>query len=206
MRAAQMVDAVYRNTGYTVTDPIVTPAVVMGALSDALALIAAEADWPWLSTSTTFASVIGDPTYSLPTDYARTIRIIDPDGRPLERAEARQLEDEYEDLTGEPLYWTIDQEQVTLRPTPNAVRTYTHVYVRAEKVLYSDNDVPYLPAQWHFAAIQLAEARVHEIGRNPDRAADAERRYEQRWRSRMLDDRRRTRGPMRVRIRPGSQF
>jgi hypothetical protein len=206
MNLGQMKDSVYRRTGYTSDDPLVTPTLVVEALNEAAALIWAEADWPWASTSTTFNTAAGTATYAVPSDWNRTERIVDPDGYPLERADARQLEDEWGDERGVPRFFAVDNEKIVLRPIPDAVRTYTHEYVRTEKVLAADTEAFILPAQWHLAVVTLAEARVHEAGRNPERAAEAATRYEREWRARMVDERLRFRGGLRPRIRDGSVF
>lgn len=208
MNAGEMVNALRRRTGYPVDDPLVTGEALFDALNEALGAIAAETDWPWLRVSTTFSTTAGDRTYATPTSWVRTDRILDPDGDPLERADARQLEDDYGTDRGTPRFWSTSVESETevilLVPTPDAARTYTHHYVRAEKVLTSDSESPYLPAQFHRAAVALAEAFAHEIGRDAKRAEAARDRYEKVWRPRMLDDRRRSRGPVRPRIREGS--
>jgi len=205
-----MADAVYRRTGYPVDDALVTGDVVYQSINEALAFIAAETDWPWLRAQEPLTTVVGTATYAVPSDWIRTDRIVDDDGDPLERVDARQLEDEWGDQRGRPVAWATDvdasgNEVIVLRPIPDAARTFKHFYVRREKVLSSDTEAPYLPSQFHDAVVALAEALVLEVGRDDERAARARARYEQ-WRSRMLDDRRRSRGPMRIRIREGSAF
>lgn len=206
MNAGQMVNAVYRRSGYPTDDPLVTPEVVLDAVNEALRLIAAERDWPWLQASTTFSTTAGDATYALPSSYMRTRRIVDPDTEPLERYDARQLEELYGEDGGEPVAFAIDGEEIILRPIPNGARTYTHYYVRTERTLTADTEDPYLPSQFHDAAVALAESLVHDVGRDPKRAEAARDRYEKLWRPRMLDDARRARGTLRPRIRPGSAF
>lgn len=204
MNLGSMKDAVYALSGYPTDDGLVTPTVVVGAINNALALIAGEADWPWMRTSTTFASVAGTAAYAVPIGWVRTTKITDPDGYPLIEGNARELEDDFGLDVGTPRYWTVDLEQIELRPIPDAVLTYTHHYVRTEKELAADTETPYLPATWHRAVVQLALVDVHEAGRNPERAEAALKRYEREWRSRMLDDRRRMRGAVRPRVRDGS--
>jgi hypothetical protein len=127
-------------------------------------------------------------------------------GEGLERYDAAQLEQMYGLTEGTPFAFAIDLDLVVLRPIPNSVVTYTHFYVRVEKTLTSDLESFYLPAQYHGAVLALAEAHVHETGRNMERAEAARERYNKVWRTRMLDDSTRARGPLRVRIRPGSAF
>lgn len=205
MQAGQMVAAVYRRTGYAQDDGLVTPDRVLEGINEGLQNIASERDWPWLMTSATFSSVAGTATYAPPADWAKTVRLIDAFGEPLERWDAAQLEDLFGLDQGEPARFAVNDEVLVLRPIPSAVRVYTHEYVRFEKTLVADTETPYLPARFHAAAVVLGEAAAHETGRNTDRAEAAMKRYEQ-WRSRMLDDSRRTRGPQRARVRDGSAF
>ena len=206
MNAGQMVERVYLRSGYPKDDPLVTPEAVLSAVNEALGAIAAERDWPYLQTSTTFASVVGTATYALPASYNRTRRLLNANGDPLERADARQLEETFGLDRGQPGYFAVDNELLVLRPIPDAVVTYTHFYVRVEKVMTADTETPYLPAQFHDGAVALAESIAFEIGRDEKRAEKAKDRYEKLWRPRMIDDARRTRGPLRPRIRSGSAF
>lgn len=208
MNFGQLADAVARRAGYPVDDPLVTADAVKDCVNEALGLIAADADWPWLRASTSFSTTVGDATYAVPSGWVRTDRIVDSGGEPLVRADARQLEDEYGTQRGTPAFWATDVESdaevIVLRPIPSTVATFTHVFTRTEKVLSSDTEAPYLPAQFHQGVVALAESLVHEVGRDPKRAESARERYEKLWRPRMQDDRRRSRGPLRVRIRDGS--
>jgi len=201
-----MIAAVYRQSGYPSDDPLVTPDVVLDAVNEALGLIGTEADWPWLRASTTITTAAGDGLYALPSDYARTVYLVDPDGEPIARLDERQLEEDYTDDQGSPEAWAIVGGEVALRPVPDAVLAFSHHYVRTEKVLVEDSDEPYLPVQFHPGAVVLAVSFAHEAGMNEKRADRARDRYEKLWRPRMQDDRRRARGPLRQRIRAGSAF
>lgn len=205
MKYGELVSAVYNLSGYSTDDGLVTPAVVGGAVNEALAEIAAERDWPWLRASATITTVVGTTSYAVPTDWTRTDRIVDATtGEPLERWDAEQLEQMWADDSGLVQAFAVDLEQVVLRPVPDRVRAYTHFYVRVEKTLASDNETPYLPAQFSYAAVALAESRAHEAGRNLDRMQAARDRYNKVWRVRMMDDATRARGPLRISIRPGA--
>lgn len=204
MNAGELVAAVYDSTGYRPDDGLVTPDVVLRGVNRALRAVAAERDWPWLQASTSLAVVAATVTYALPADYVRTRRLVNDDGVPLERADARQLEDEFGEETGDPSWFAVDGELLVLRPIATRALTYAHFYVRREKVLVGDGETPYLPTEWQDAVVQLAEAYAHRAGRAPDRADEAQKGYDTFWRSRMLDDVRRTRGPLRARVRAGS--
>jgi hypothetical protein len=200
---AQMRDAVRTRIGVPSGDTFYTDQTLTDLVNEALSAIASEADWPWLETSTTFATVAGTGSYTPPADWSQT-RSLCIDG--YDAMEWRSLPEIREYLTtvrDVPTVYTVSGDVILLRPTPSAVYTVTHDYVKDESTLITDADVPLMPSGFHYSVVafacHLAYLRSGDVQRATAALADFRG-----WADRMKSQRRRTRGPIRVRVRPGS--
>jgi hypothetical protein len=211
MNLAQTRDAVRTRLGVPTSDSFFSDQVLTDLVNEALQAVTAEADWPWLQTSTTFPTVAGTSTYTPPTDWSQT-RSLCIDG--YDAMDYRSLSEIREYLStqrGVPTVYTVSGEVVLLRPTPDAAYTVTHDYLKGEPALVNDTDRPIMPSVFHYAivafACHLAHARNNEIGSYrgaiTGNAAASLSQYHN-WLERMMSARRRTSGPMRVRVRGGS--
>jgi hypothetical protein len=206
----QLRDAVRTRIGLPGSDTFFSDQVLTDLVNEALQAVAAEADWPWLQTSTTFTTTAGTGTYTPPTDWGQT-RSLCIDG--YDAMDYRTLPEIREYLStsrGVPQVYTVSAETILLRPTPDATYTVTHDYMKGEPALVGDTDTPLMPSVFHYAivafACHLAHARNNEIGSyrgSVTGAAAAALSQYQGWLARMMAQRRRTNGPIRVRVRSG---
>jgi hypothetical protein len=202
--------AVRTRIGVPTADSFYPDATLTDLVNEALAAVSAEADWPWLQASTTFATVAGTATYTPPADWDRT-RALTIDGYDaMDYRTLPEIREYLSTIRGVPRVYTVSGEDLLLRPTPDSTYTVAHDYIVTEAPLVLDADTPLMPAQFHYSivafAVHLAHARNNEIGSYrgavTGAAAAALAQYAQ-WLTRMHKHRRRSSGPMRVRVRAG---
>ena len=197
--------AVRTRLGVPAADTFFTDAVLTDLVNEALQAISTEVDWPWLEASTTFSTANGTATYTPTAGWMRT-RSLCIDG--YDGMEWRSLTEVREiptTVTGVPCIFNVNVEQLTLRPVPNGVFTVTHDYIKVEPALALTSDTPLMPAQFHYAIVSLACHLGHLRSGDVNRAVAAMADY-QGWLKRMVDNRRRQTGGLRVRVRPGGGF
>lgn len=197
--------AVRTRLGNPSTDGFFSDAQLTDLVNEALQVISAEADWPWQEATTTFSTAAGTNTYTPPTDWIQT-RALVIDG--YDAMEYRTLAEIREYLTTSqdvPTAYTVSGETLLLRPTPDGVYTVRHDYVKSEPALANDTDAPLMPNQWRYSIVAFACHLAHMRQGDTGRAAGALAEYAS-WKQRMLRQRRRSSGPMRVRIRAGQVF
>jgi hypothetical protein len=191
---AELRDAVHQRTGIAVD-----PGALTVMVNQAANAIAAEADWPWLHAADTFDTVAGQSVYPVPADWTRTRSIV-VGGRTLAHANIRDLESDSIPRTSQ-YVWTVEGDELHLRPTPARPAAVLHRYVTSERALLVDGDRPRLPVMFHPAIVAYTAYLV--FVRADDRRAEAMLEDCGRWLKRMRDDVRRKTGPFRVRVRPG---
>lgn len=193
--------------GVSSTDATVNNSVLNAWIDQANAFIASETDWPWRETSTTFVTVAGTGTYTVPTDWLRTKMLKVSTEPPMKLVSIIDLEQRWYDGTvrGTPREYTIEGDAILIRPLPDQVYTVTHRYIKVEPVLDTDGDLPLMPAQFHTAIVEMATYYGHRRLGNDSSAAEAMKAYGE-WRNRMVMEHRRTMAPMSVRVRPGSML
>lgn len=201
---------VYERLGVPSTDGQFTSTVITDFLNDALKQIATERDWPWLVSSES-RSTVASQSYVNPgesttawTGTENVIITVGTDTWPLMARRYDELLDEYQTTTpGQPEAWAVKFERIELRPIPDAVYTLTHIYTKADKVLVSGSDEPFLPSAYSPALCDLATVLCLNRSKEDPRAISALARYE-RWLRSISDNRRRLRRPGRIRVRAGS--
>jgi hypothetical protein len=205
MNLEQMCDAERVRLGVPASDTFYTLETLTDLTNEALQAISTEFDWPWLDGTVSFSTVSGTATYTPPADWART-RGLCIDG--FDAMEYRSLIELREWPTTDsdvPRYYHINEEAITLRPVPGSVNTVIHDYVKTEATLVTPADVPFMPAQFHYSvvayAVHLAFLRQGDVQRATAALGDY-----QGWLKRMVDNRRRQAGGVRVRVRPGGGF
>lgn len=186
-------------------DPMVADADVDIDINAGLQAMASEYDWPWLQVEdAAMVTVAGARTVAPPAGWVRTLWIADFSiASELELRQRRDLI-RYETVTGggqnRPRLYAIGADVIVLAPTPNAVYTYTHAYIKQENVLSSGSDAMLAPDRYKglivaYAAIQtgtrLKDAFIVSAAR-----ADADG-----WIKRMKDNVRRTASTVRVKTR-----
>lgn len=209
MNVAAMTAALHRKLGTSSGDGMLTPDVTRDLLDEANAMLEAEQDWWWRYKQVTFSTVAGQAEYA-PAEYApaadhlRTVELKQTGEQPLALRTSADLD--YLDpdgVLGQPVLYAWFGETLMLSPTPADAVEIRHRYVRDVPVLLNDEDEPLMPRMFRWAIVQ--QAAVLALSRTGDdsRAQLAEIQVD-RWRRRMLDDQRRSRGPLRVRVRPGA--
>ncbi len=141
--------------GVPASDGLYTDDVCTSLINSALHYLESEADWGWLETEATVATINGTATYALPAGYRSTIAVLNADGFPLDQATAA-MHRLLRGAVGAAKVWDIYGSDLRLAPTPNAVVNITHVYIGAEDDLVADEDVPSLPSVWHDAVVEYA--------------------------------------------------
>lgn len=174
-------------------------------INEALQTISVENAWPWLQTTTTFPTVAGTRFYTPPTNWQRT-KALSIDGFNtlvfLDLQESREWPDEVHDV---PLFYTIYQEQIYLSPTPSAIYTVRHDYIRQENKLIDDTDEPIMPDQFQYSILAFTAHLAHLRAGDLPRAEAALKEYNN-WKKRMEEARPRSASTIKVRVRPGREI
>jgi hypothetical protein len=199
---------VWDRLGVRTNDPAFPSPTVTRFVNAALREMSSEHAWPWLATSETISTVAGTDSYS-PADVHwmatnALVVMVSNVPYPLARVERDVLDDDYDSVVQrQPEAFAVYADQLVVRPIPDAVYTLTHRYQRAEKVLASDSDTPYLPDAYADVVIDLALAITLGRSKEEPRAVAALGRYSA-WLADMTKNSRRGSKPTRIRIRPGS--
>lgn len=167
-------------------------------------------DWPWQEAKTTFSTSAGTDTYTPAVAsgdvWLRTTELLVTSGgitAPLVRQPVRYLDDRWaSNIQGIPVEWAVTGDQIVFRPTPDGVYTITHRYIKAQPDLSADSDSPLSPAVFHGIYVEHALSSAYRRLGLVDEAQMAEKAVRD-WTARMIDNRRRWKGPGKVRVRPG---
>lgn len=209
MNVATMAAAVRRKVGTSSGDGMLTPDVLRDLIDEANMMLEAERDWPWRMKQATFSTVAGQAEYTAAVyapdgDFLRTLELKESGEMPLDLR--THLDLDYLDpdgALGHPSMYAFYGDTLMLSPAPASVLSIRHRYVRDVPALLNDDDEPLMPALFRWAIIQQAAVLAFTRIGDDARAQVAEAAVD-RWRGRMLDDQRRSRGRLRVRVRPGS--
>lgn len=197
--------AVRTRIGSPSTDGFFSDAQLTDLINEALAAISAEEDWPWLQTAANITTVAGTAAYAAPATWVHTKQLYINQYDPLIYLSLAEMDSIAVEDVGQPQMFTIYDEDIILRPVPNAVYTIVHQYNRSETALAADIDTPTMPAIFHFAIVTLAAKLSHDRQRDLQRSQIEDADYQQ-WLRRMRNFRYRLQGPLRPRIRPGSSL
>ena len=207
MSVTTLIAAVRRRTGLSSSDAFAADADITELLNEVSSAVATEHDWPWLETSSTaLVTANGTAAYAVPADWMRTRTLQIAGSAPMDSSRSREQLDGYWPTStvgdGEPRFFVISGDQIRLYPTPGGVYTVTHVYYRRETVLDDGADEPLMPSWAQGILIWGAAAELLRRTGQDARADEAQQQYD-RWLRRLEDNKRRTVGPARVRVRPG---
>ena len=164
----------------------------------AIQRISAIHDWPWLQTSETINTVASTQAYTPTAGWSKTIRLRYKN-RDLVEYQPRDAI-KYQNDTGTPVGFFIEEEQIHFVPIPDGAYTIEHVYLRREPQLVADDDEPLIPERymdfvvWH--AVMLCASRIHDMDLY-SRAREEARQ----WETRIRDDVRRSTGTLKVQAR-----
>lgn len=202
MNLPALVTAVETRIGNPSTDGFYTTAQKEDLVNEGLSLISTDHDWPWLFGTANVSAVAADGDYAVPADWCRTRSLVIDGYAPLVLLSAQEIRAISTTDRGQPLYYTIDDDQILVRPLPDASYTIIHDYVKVEPIL-ATTATPLMPAQFHYAIVAAAASLAFLRAGDGGRAAAAERAV-QAWLQRMRSFKRRAAGPRRVVVRPGS--
>lgn len=195
--------AFYNDSGKATTDPYFTTGVVDGFINRALRRISTERDWPWNSaTDTSISTVAGTATVATPSGWYKTRNITIDNYEPLALAPLASIRAQNTTARGNPAYYTVQGDQIILRPVPDAAYTLIHDYYRTETTLTLSTDTPRLPLAYHDAVVDLALHYACLKEGELERAKQYFAQYSDALRA-MKNDVRRASGPVVVRVRPG---
>jgi hypothetical protein len=155
----------------------------------ALRQITSEAEWPWNQTSETINTAADTQEYTPASGWSKTIRL-QYENRDLHEYPSQDAA-QYQNASGVPVGFYIEEDQIHLVPTPDGVYAVTHIYQSVESALSGDSDEPNLEDRYLDWLVQTALVQVAQRLRDVDlySLADRERRQ---WRQRAIDDRRRS--------------
>lgn len=174
-------------------------------VNEALQTISVENEWPWLQVATTFNTATGTRFYAPPTNWQLT-KALSIEGQDalfyIDLQESRNWPDDVQDI---PLYYTIYTEQIYLSPTPSAIYTIRHDYIRQEPRLIDNSDTPLMPPQFHYSIVAFACHLAHLRAGDLPRARAAQDEYNA-WKKRMEERRMRTASTLKTRVRPGREL
>lgn len=172
-------------------------------VNQALDEISSEHDWPWLDAVETINTVAGTAGYTPVATWLRTKQVRIAEEYPMRLVTLADLETQWPSSDrGMPGIFTIFASQIVFRPIPDAVYVVTHRYTRTEVDLSTDSDTPLMPAQFHSAIVARATVlAARRLGRW--QLANVHTPDVERWSKLMRDDQRRSRGAVRVKVRPG---
>lgn len=174
MTLAELRTALRNRTGISLEATVATEFI-----NDALQTVSTARDWPWLEKVANVVTVNGTGSYAVPADWARSVSVVSASGIPLRRSPIDLL-DYVGAGAGAPKLFGIFADALIVRPTPNAVETLTHRYVRTTPALSADGDTPTIPAGSHGILVEYAAYLVFRHAGDTERAGVALSSYE-RW-------------------------
>ena len=147
-------------------DGQLTDSVINNLINQALTVISAEHDWPWLLTSTSVTFTSGSA--SLPSDFIKSRALI-YNTLPVQWV---QLEDFLDpDRWFAPFSWTIIGSTAKVTPTPTTNIATTLYYYRREPDLTTDGSTPLMPSQFHNLIVAYATYLAAMVRQDEGRAA-----------------------------------
>lgn len=203
MQLSELRTAVRTRLGVPSTDGFYTDAQLTDLVNEALQVISTERDWPWLSTSETITTVSGTATDSPPAGWMKTRSLCIDGYDPMEQRSLLEIRGVPTTDRGMPTIYDISGDVLIFRPVPDGVYSIIHDYFKVEPSLTADADTPLMPTQFHYSIVAKASELAHLRQRDNTRAGAQLAEYNA-WLGRMLDNRRRTSAPTRIRVRPGA--
>lgn len=204
MTGTELITALETRIGNPSTDGFFSTAQKLDLVNEGLQVVSTEADWPWLQTVGTITTVAGTAAYAVASDYAHTKKLYISGYDPLEYQGLAESDSAASVDRGQPTNYTIYDEDIILRPTPDAVYSVLHQFMKQEPAVAAGTS-PIMPTQFHYVIVAKAAELAHMRQGYMDRAANQNREYKE-WLARMLDYRRRTRASVSRRVRPGSAW
>lgn len=191
------------SSGLSPADDMFTDDVLNDLINQAIDEVESEARWPWQQATETVTVTGGSSVVPVPESWRATKAVFDENRELREVAITDALAWSSTHL-GHPQVWAQDTEQLLVRPTPGSDIPLTLIFYMVPMPLVLDTDMPMMPAAFaRGAVVAKASELVYTREGERSQAADKLAAYEK-WITRMRRDGRRSTGPPRVRIRPGS--
>lgn len=144
--------------GVPTTDALFTTAVKTELLNEATQYIDSLFDWPWLEKEASITLVNGTKTYTVPTDWLRTLDVIVADYPPLEKVDIGRLR-QMPASAGRPFFFSCFADTLEVRPVPDsgaAALATKHLYIKRETAMSADGDSPAMPDVYQWVIVEQA--------------------------------------------------
>lgn len=140
--------------GVPAGDAFWTDAACNQLINAAVHLVETEDDWAWLETTENIATIAGTDSYLTAGTCLRTLALKSPNNVILRRVDVREIDG----MTGSgtPRMYATFGASLVVRPTPSAIETLLHRFLRTEAELVGAADTPLLPASYHPAVVEAA--------------------------------------------------
>jgi hypothetical protein len=190
---------VLETAGLATDDARFPDATLNRIINRALRTLSSYHDWPWNQDSETITTVASTVAYT-PADsaWSKTLRLR-YDNRDLLRYQPRDAA-RYANITGSPVGYYVEEDQIHIIPTPDGAYSIEHVYSEYETALSDDTDTADLPDRYIdwlvWEAVKLVAARIRDM----DLFAMADRQTDD-WMKRAHDEALRTKASIKVKTR-----
>lgn len=176
---------ILETAGLAADDARFPAATLNRIINRALRSIAAEHNWPWLQGSETITTVAGTQAYTPATDWAQ-VRRLQYNNRDLREYPSREAA-KYQNDTGAPVGFFVEQDKIHIVPVPDGVYSITHIYEGYTATLSADTDVPEIPDRYLDYVVQTALVLVAQRIRDLDLYSIADR-ERTKWQRKMADE------------------
>lgn len=178
MQRSAILAAVRQRFGIPTDDGLLDTTTINSLIDRAVKDVELYADWPWLETTETIATINGTSVYSVASNYVRTISVRIEEAQPMIRFTIDEADHWGIANTGVPKAYALIGRQIRLIPTPNATLSVLHRYVRTEAALGSDSAEPLCPEPWIEAVILATGVRCFDRSGEMERKGAAKADYD----------------------------
>jgi hypothetical protein len=201
---AELRSAVRKRVPVSENDTQITYDVIDEAINSALKQVSVEHNWPWLLKSVNVSTTSGTDTVPVPVDWLATkLVVITATASSLQSRHLEELLVISSTTTGQPTLFAVDEENVLLRPVPDAVYVMNHVYYRSEPTIAGDLAKPLIPQGYDEGVIEYAAYLILRYKREDNRALAAMKAYND-WLDRTRDNLMEAKSPRAPKVRPGN--
>lgn len=135
--------------------------------------------WAWLETSEDIATAASTSTYTPGATYVKTISCRIAEAAPMLRLSIDEADHWGETNTGIPKAYAQIGRQLRFVPTPNAIMTVKHRFLRTETALSGDSSEPLCPEPWIEAVILAVGVLCYERSNELELKGATSAEYEQ---------------------------
>lgn len=131
-------------------------------LDDAQKYVVRQLNYRVGQTTNTFSTVLGDNTYTVPSDYLSWVDLYDVNNQQsLATMTIEDLDASDPTVFGQPVSFLVYGDQITLDPVPDGVYNLSLRYRKLPATLATGNDTPVIPAEYHPLLISYALSRCY---------------------------------------------